>query len=125
MHTTKDLQKMLQVSRRTVVAWAKHGLIPRPIKIGGVNRWRERDIEAWMDYLGEVVAAGEDATSLNGPQPPIYSNGQQCFDPRAAKVRIEERKRQQRSRTLAAGSQPIASEPTIKLPQRDQPEVTK
>jgi predicted DNA-binding transcriptional regulator AlpA len=41
----EDLEAMLRVNRRTITRLCKRGLLPLPIKIGGSNRWRRRDLE--------------------------------------------------------------------------------
>jgi hypothetical protein len=43
--TVADLERLLRVDRRTVRRLWQRGLLPRPIKVGGGNRWRRRDIE--------------------------------------------------------------------------------
>jgi len=42
--TTKDLEALLRVHRRTVTRLCRSGRLPAPIKIGGSNRWRLSDI---------------------------------------------------------------------------------
>jgi predicted DNA-binding transcriptional regulator AlpA len=41
----EDLERLLRVDRRTVYRLCKRGLIPRPMKVGQGNRWRQRDIQ--------------------------------------------------------------------------------
>jgi predicted DNA-binding transcriptional regulator AlpA len=40
-----DLERVLRVDRRTVARLVKLGQLPRPIKVGGSNRWRLQDIK--------------------------------------------------------------------------------
>jgi len=47
--TAEDLAKVFQVTRKTISNWLIRGAIPRPVKIGGVVRWRRSDIEAMLD----------------------------------------------------------------------------
>jgi predicted DNA-binding transcriptional regulator AlpA len=43
--TVADLERLLRVDRRTVRRLWQRGQLPRPLKLGGGNRWRRRDIE--------------------------------------------------------------------------------
>jgi predicted DNA-binding transcriptional regulator AlpA len=43
--TVEDLERLLRVDRRTVRRLCQRGQLPRPIKIGGGNRWRVQDIK--------------------------------------------------------------------------------
>ncbi len=49
--TVEDLERMLRVDRRTVSRLCKRGQIPAPIKLGGGNRWRLKDIVEAIDRL--------------------------------------------------------------------------
>ncbi|MCH8853738.1 MAG: helix-turn-helix domain-containing protein [Planctomycetes bacterium] len=42
------LAKCLSVSVRQAHRMNRSALIPRPLKIGGCTRWREREISEWM-----------------------------------------------------------------------------
>jgi excisionase family DNA binding protein len=44
--TTDDLSEMFSCSRTTVWRWVKSGALPKPHRLGGLNRWRRADIEA-------------------------------------------------------------------------------
>ena len=120
MLTVKDLMANLQVTRRTIATWYARKIIPAPLKIGGVLRWREEDIEAWMQYLLErrdVLDTGGDPNALDGPEPPIYSTGVETCDPRAISARLRERDRREKSKTLAAASQPTKPETMPEMPE--------
>ena len=43
--TVEDLERMLRVDRRTIARLCKKGQLPPPLKLGGSNRWRVRDME--------------------------------------------------------------------------------
>jgi len=49
--TNEDLERMLQVDRRTVARLWKRGQLPPPLKLGGGNRWRVQDIEEALELL--------------------------------------------------------------------------
>ena len=49
--TNEDLERMLQVDRRTVSRLWKRGQLPPPLKLGGGNRWRVQDIEEALELL--------------------------------------------------------------------------
>jgi predicted DNA-binding transcriptional regulator AlpA len=53
--TTRDLQRLLQVDRRTVTRLVKRGELPPPLKLGGCNRWRPEVINDAIDRLGHRV----------------------------------------------------------------------
>jgi predicted DNA-binding transcriptional regulator AlpA len=42
--TVKDLERLLRVDRRTVARLCKKGEFPRPMKLGGGNRWRAEEV---------------------------------------------------------------------------------
>jgi predicted DNA-binding transcriptional regulator AlpA len=44
--TIADLEQLLRVDRRTVSRLCEQGKLPRPIKIGGSNRWTVKAIES-------------------------------------------------------------------------------
>ena len=46
--TADDVAAMLQVSKRTVWRMRATSQLPRPVKVGGVVRWRAADIESWI-----------------------------------------------------------------------------
>ena len=46
--TAGDLARWLKVSLRQIHRMNRSALIPRPLKIGGCTRWREREIFEWM-----------------------------------------------------------------------------
>jgi predicted DNA-binding transcriptional regulator AlpA len=58
MLTINEVASMFSVSRVTIWRWAKEiEDFPKPIKIGGSTRWRERDIER---YLSNAAGAQKD-----------------------------------------------------------------
>ena len=42
----KEAASILDCGRSTLWRWAAEGIIPKPLKIGGMSRWRQSDIEA-------------------------------------------------------------------------------
>ena len=49
--TVEDLEQMLRVDRRTIARLCKKGQLPSPLKLGGSNRWRVKDIEDALELL--------------------------------------------------------------------------
>jgi predicted DNA-binding transcriptional regulator AlpA len=47
--TVADLERLLRVHRRTIARMCKRGELPRPLKIGGSNRWKLSQIEEALD----------------------------------------------------------------------------
>jgi predicted DNA-binding transcriptional regulator AlpA len=50
--TTADLRALLRVDRRTITRLYKKGVLPRPLLLGGLNRWRPDEVAAAIDRLG-------------------------------------------------------------------------
>ena len=49
--TAQAVGKRLSLSKRAVFRMRSAGLIPRPLKVGqGAVRWRESDIEKWIEW---------------------------------------------------------------------------
>lgn len=46
-----QVQPQVQLSRVTIWRWEKEGRFPKHIKLGRSIRWRESDIQAWIDNL--------------------------------------------------------------------------
>ena len=49
--TRRDLEHLLQVGDRTLRRWAASGVLPRPVKLGGVNRWHREDVRHFLAKL--------------------------------------------------------------------------
>ena len=39
-----EVAKLFRVSERTVARWSASGKLPSPVRVGGVQRWRQSDI---------------------------------------------------------------------------------
>ena len=46
--TVPDLERLLQVNRRTIARLCKRGKLPQPFKIGGGLRWDAAAIESFL-----------------------------------------------------------------------------
>ena len=63
--TVEDLERMLRVDRRTIARLCKKGQLPPPLKLGGSNRWRAKDIEDALELLlAESNSAHKTAVAL-------------------------------------------------------------
>ena len=49
--TIADVAGMLQVTRRTISRWCAGNKFPRPVKVGGCNRWKAQSVLAFLDQL--------------------------------------------------------------------------
>jgi len=49
--TQREFAALLQVDERTVRTWRHEGLVPKPVQLGRVLRWRRRDVEQWIEGL--------------------------------------------------------------------------
>ena len=47
--TVKQTAERLQVNHNTLQVWRNNGKGPAYIKIGGLVRYRESDVEAWLN----------------------------------------------------------------------------
>lgn len=50
--TVADIAARLSVSDKTVRNWRSAGILPEPIGIGGVIRWRPETFEQWLQEQG-------------------------------------------------------------------------
>lgn len=46
--TVEEVSTMLNCSTRHVYRLADGGRMPRPVKLGNLNRWSRKDLEAWI-----------------------------------------------------------------------------
>ena len=49
--TIEDLERLLRVNRRTVARLCQRGQLPKPLKLGGSNRWRAEEIAQALERL--------------------------------------------------------------------------
>ena len=49
--TAQEVAEYFGVTRQTVYNWIKSGLLPEPIKLGRLSRWRLVDIEQRLEKL--------------------------------------------------------------------------
>lgn len=47
--TSKQIASQLGVTRQTLSNWVARGQFPKPISIGGVNRWPLTDVERFLN----------------------------------------------------------------------------
>jgi excisionase family DNA binding protein len=62
----REIAALFGVGRTTIYAWIHRGVIPRPLLIGGVSRWRRSDVDR--------IVQGK--RGLRKPHRPGESNGQ-------------------------------------------------
>jgi len=120
MLTARDISKRLDLTLEQVGYLYAIRALPDGIKVGGVVRFREHDIRKFEKYLKRRHVCRErgiDPDGVRGPAPPVYSTaGKSRFDPRLATENERERERQSKSRTLAAGTAPIARQEPVEMP---------
>jgi hypothetical protein len=121
MLTAQDICKRLDMSIEQVGYLYAVRVLPEGVKVGGEIRFREQDIAKFERYLRrrhKCRHLGIDPDGPKGPAPPVYSTGgKPRFDPRLARANEHEVKRQKRSRTLRAGSEPIEPQPQVEIPE--------
>jgi predicted DNA-binding transcriptional regulator AlpA len=49
--TVTDLERILRVDKRTIARLCKRGQLPRPLKIGGSNRWKAEALTAALEGI--------------------------------------------------------------------------
>jgi predicted DNA-binding transcriptional regulator AlpA len=49
--TIEDLERLLRVNRRTVARLCQRGQLPKPMKLGGSNRWKAEEIAEALEQL--------------------------------------------------------------------------
>lgn len=59
MLTADEIARVVNCSPRTVHRLADEGVIPQPVRIGGMLRWRRPDIEGWIERACPKVATEE------------------------------------------------------------------
>ncbi|NLW85441.1 MAG: helix-turn-helix domain-containing protein [Planctomycetes bacterium] len=47
--TVEEVSMMLNCSIRHVYRLADGGRMPRPVKLGNLNRWSKKDLQSWID----------------------------------------------------------------------------
>jgi hypothetical protein len=121
MLTAQDIAKRLDLDLDTIGFLYAKRVLPEGVKVGGKIRFREQDIRKFEKYLlarNKCRARGIDPDGPQGPAPPVYSTaGKPRFDPRLVVANEREAERQNRSRTLAAGSEAIGPQQHVALPE--------
>lgn len=57
LYTLAELVELTGLHAATIYRQIDRGLFPKPLKIGRVNRWRDRDLKAWLDQLDKATEA--------------------------------------------------------------------
>ena len=52
--TDREVAAILGCSRSSLWRWAADGTVPRPLRIGGMSRWRQSDIKGLIDQAAEA-----------------------------------------------------------------------
>ena len=66
--TARELAEILGFSASTVVDWAERDELPA-LKVGGRLRFRESEVEAWLEQRRKGSDAGGDVRATPGPRP--------------------------------------------------------
>jgi excisionase family DNA binding protein len=53
--SSAEVSKRLKVSAKSIYKWMDEGNFPPSIRLGHMHRWRESDIEAWLERGGSDV----------------------------------------------------------------------
>lgn len=68
LYRIEELKDMLQCATSTIYRWMEIGVFPRPIKIGGLSRWPDTEIEKFLE------TARQSSNDL-GPRPQGIQRG--------------------------------------------------
>ena len=49
--TSDDLERLFRVTAKTIARWCASGRLPRPVKVGGTNRWKASSIRKYIEEL--------------------------------------------------------------------------
>ena len=49
--TAGDLQRLLQITRRTITRLCNAGRLPHPIRLGGAWRWKSSEVRRFINNL--------------------------------------------------------------------------
>lgn len=83
--STQTLAYRLDCSRSTVDDYVRRGLLPRPISVGTLQRWRWSDIEAWIVHTSVGFSSQESAAHDADPdEEDPYSLGVKRVTPQNA-----------------------------------------
>ena len=54
--TDKEVAAMLGCGRSTLWRWTDEGVIPKPLKLGGLSRWRQTTIQRVIEKAEQAAA---------------------------------------------------------------------
>lgn len=105
MLTPGDICELIDTDAETLARKVKNRSFPAPIRIGAGYRWREEDFALYMAYLIACSnyrdETGKDPWAPDSPiAPPVYSTGIPARDLRTDRARLQEQRRELRSKTL-------------------------
>lgn len=69
----RDLALVLALSERTILRYRTAGLLPEPLRLGGVLRWSRRTLQRWIDAGCPSAVARDDR--VPGVMPPVRVPG--------------------------------------------------
>ena len=55
--SSAEVSKRLKVSAKSIYKWMDEGKFPQSIRLGHMHRWRESDIESWLERGGSDVSS--------------------------------------------------------------------
>ena len=55
--SSAEVSKRLRVSAKSIYKWMDEGNFPKSIRLGQMHRWRESDIEAWLERGGSDASS--------------------------------------------------------------------
>jgi integrase/predicted DNA-binding transcriptional regulator AlpA len=72
--TTRDVAGLLRCAPSTVLKYVSEGKLPRPVRIGGLTRWRRDKLLAFLEVRWGVVSEARDRqTPRAKPEPTVVS----------------------------------------------------
>ena len=52
--TDREVASYFGIGRSTVWRWVSDGILPEPIRLGGLSRWRQSDTQSVIDRASEA-----------------------------------------------------------------------
>ena len=72
----KDIRRRLNCATSTIYRWIEEDHFPRPMRLGGMARWEEADVEAFLERAkAKRLPSEQGRMGIRRPgRPPAYPN---------------------------------------------------
>lgn len=82
--TIKDVRHRLNCATSTIYRWMEEEHFPRPLRLGGMARWEEQDVEAFLEKakLRRTKFGVKPFGARRPGRPPVYANTSNLLKPK-------------------------------------------